>query len=102
MSESLQKIILQWYHTLLYHPGETRIEQNIRQHFTFKGLRPMIKQICGKCKVCQKSNKHTTKYGLLSEKEAQVVPWEIISVDLIGPYTVTGIHVKNLLYGVVP
>ena len=42
-----------------------------------------------------KSKKHTTKYGLLPEKEAEAVLWEILCVDLIGPYTVTGSHGKK-------
>ena len=93
--EILQERIVQWYYTFLCHPGETRTEQTIRQHFTFKGLRPMIKRICGKCNVCQKSKKHTIKYGHLPEKEAEAIPWDVLCVDLIGPYTVSGKNGKK-------
>jgi hypothetical protein len=39
----LQKPVVQWYHTQLCHPGTTRTEETIRQHFTWKGLRPIVK-----------------------------------------------------------
>ena len=87
--EQLQRRVVEWYHTFLCHPGETRTEQTIRQHFTFKGLKPMVHDVCSKCSICQKSKKHTKKYGLLPEKEAEANPWEVLCVDLIGPYTVT-------------
>ena len=90
--EALQERIVQWYHTFLCHPGENRTELSIRQHFTFKGMRPLIKKICSKCSVCQKSKKHTQKYGHLPEKTAETNPWTTLCVDLIGPYTVTGKH----------
>ena len=80
---------MEWYHTFLCHPGETKTEQTIRQHFIFKGIRPLIHDICSKFSVCQKITKHNKKYGLLPEKEAEVNPWEVLCVDLIGPYTVT-------------
>ena len=87
--EQLQRRVVEWYHTFLCHPGETRTEQTIRQHFSFKGLKPMVHDVCSKCSICQKSKKHTKKYGLLPEKEAEANPWEVLCVDLIGPYTVT-------------
>ena len=34
----LQKRIVEWYHNTLLHPGETRTEQTIKQHFCWKNL----------------------------------------------------------------
>ena len=87
--EELQDRIVEWYHTFLCHPGETRTEQTIRQHFTFKGLRTKVKSHCSKCKICQLTKKRNKKYGHLPEKEAEVIPWMILCVDLIGPYKVS-------------
>ena len=50
--QKLQRRIVEWYHTFLCHPGETRTEQTIRQHFTFKGLKPLVKDVCSKCSIC--------------------------------------------------
>ena len=84
----LQKRVVEWYHTFLCHPGETRTEQTIRQHFTFKGMRDLVRNICSKCANCQKSKKHQKKYGHLPAKQAETNPWETLCVDLIGPYSV--------------
>ena len=86
--ESLQKAIVTWYHLQLCHPGETRTEQTIRQHFWFKNLRELVQQVCKKCPTCQKCKISHTKYGLLPEKEAEAEPWERLCVDLIGPYII--------------
>ena len=48
----------------------------------------MVHEVCSKCSICQKSKKHTKKYGHVPEKEAESNPWEVLCVDLIGPYTV--------------
>mgnify|MGYP000620621369 CR=1 FL=1 len=86
--KNLETIVVQWYHNQLCHPGETRTEQTIRQHFTWKGLRESVHQICSKCPTCQKTKLSTKKYGHLPPKEAEVQPWEKLCVDLIGPYTI--------------
>jgi Integrase zinc binding domain len=86
--ESLQKAIVKWYHMQLCHPGETRTERTIRQHFWFKNLRELVHNTCKRCPTCQKCKISHTKYGLLPEKEAESEPWERLCVDLIGPYTV--------------
>ena len=36
---TLQQCCVQWYHLSLCHPGVTRMEQTIRQHFTWKTVR---------------------------------------------------------------
>ena len=48
ISKILQKRVVEWYHTFLCHPGETRTEQTIRQHFTLKGMRDLARNICSK------------------------------------------------------
>ena len=82
----LQKPLVQWYHTQLCHPGETRTELTIRQHFTWDGLTTTVKQICSTCHTCQLAKHKTVKYGKLPEKKAEATPWETLCIDLIGPY----------------
>ena len=38
------------------------------------------------CKTCQKKNKQNLKYGRLTAKGAEDIPWYRLLVDLIGPY----------------
>ena len=68
--------------------GETRTEQSIRQHFTWKGLRKSVHHVCKKCANCQKAKVTNTKYGKLPPKEAEEHPWDTLCVDLIGPYKI--------------
>lgn len=84
----LQKRMVQWYHDTLCHPGMTRTEQTIRQHFWWKTLREDVQQLCSTCDVCQKTKVTHTKYGHLPEKDAECEPWERLCVDMIGPYTI--------------
>ena len=77
-----------WYHQTLCHPGETRTEQTIRQHFYWKGLRKTVQEVCKKCPTCQLTKRKTIKYGHLPEKTAEADPWEVLCVDLIGPYKI--------------
>ena len=41
------------------------------------------------CKNCQRNNKKILKYGHLPAKEAETIPWDILLVDLIGPYKIS-------------
>ena len=41
------------------------------------------------CAVCQCAKRSTKKYGHLPAKSAEVVPWDQLCVDLVGPLTVT-------------
>lgn len=81
----LQSRLVNWYHEMLCHPGETRTEQTIRQHFDWKGLRTTVHTICSKCPTCQKAKVSNQKHGKLPAKQAEVNPWDTLCVDLIGP-----------------
>ena len=84
----IQERTVKWYHQQLCHPGETRTERSIKQHFYWPRMDKMIKDICRKCPTCQKSKTSSTKYGHLPEKKAEANPWEKLCVDLIGPYKI--------------
>ena len=86
--KSLQHRIVDWYHTMLCHPGETRTEESIRQHFTWKGLKTEVQRQCKACHICQVTKKVHKNYGKLPPKEPEVTPWEYLCVDMIGPYKV--------------
>ena len=44
--KKLQKRIMEWYHKVLCHPGETRTELTINQHLTWKGLCKTVHDVC--------------------------------------------------------
>ncbi len=86
--KTLQKKAVQFYHALLMHPGETRTELTIAQHFTWKGMRKTVQSVCKNCSSCQLSKPRLQKLGKLPPKSAEIVPWETVCIDLIGPYTI--------------
>ena len=89
LPRALQKKAVQWYHQYLLHPGETRMELTIGQHYYWKSMRTTIQQVCRDCDTCttiKKSNKQR-KRGLLPPKQAETIPWHTLCIDLIGPYT---------------
>jgi hypothetical protein len=93
---SLQKRMVEWYHDTLCHPGMTRTEQTIRQHFWWKTLREDVQKHCSTCDICQRTKVSHAKYGHLPEKEAECNPWEKLCVDMIGPYTIKRRGKKSL------
>jgi hypothetical protein len=95
--KTLQRRIVTWYHNMLCHSGETRTEQTIRQQFWWSNLRNDVHNICSKCDTCQRAKRTTKKYGHLPAKEAEADPWEVLCVDLVGPYTIKRRGKKNLI-----
>ena len=87
--KDLQKRMVQWYHTTLNHPGETRTELTISQHFYWKNLRKTVHDVCSKCDTCQRLKRTKSSYGKLPPKEAEATPWDTLCVDLIGKYQFT-------------
>ena len=87
--EALKERVLDWYHTMLVHPGVDRMEASIRAVFTWKGLRGDVQKLCKHCHTCQMFKKSgRKKYGLLPAKQAEVVKWQRVNVDLWGPASV--------------
>ena len=87
--KDLQRRTVEWYHHTLCHPGETRTELSIAQHFYWKGLRNTVHDVCSKCDACQFLKRGKKKYGKLPPKQAETQPWETLCVDLIGEYKFT-------------
>jgi hypothetical protein len=55
---------------------------------TWPGFTRNIQSYCTTCKLCQLNKKSRKQYGKLSIKEAETKPWEIVQVDLVGPWKV--------------
>jgi transposase InsO family protein len=91
---SMQKKAVDWYHEILCHPGETRTELTMGQHFCWKGMRTTVVDVCKRCPTCQRNKLSWKKYGELPAKEAEVTPWKTLHIDTIGEYLID-VTVKN-------
>ncbi len=78
--------IIKWYHIMLSHVGMTRLHSTISTHFYHLRLQLQIAAIVGKCDTCQRAKLPGSGYGEPPTKEALVVPWYELAVDLIGPW----------------
>jgi len=85
---ALQSKAVHWYHDTLLHPGETRMELTMGQHYTWEGMRKTIQRVCKRCVYCPFNKPKLKKMGHLPEKKAEEIPWERVCLDLIWPYTV--------------
>ena len=88
LPKALQKRATEWYHAVLMHPGETRTELTMGQHFTWKKMRSTVQHVCQHCKACQLNKPKLRKLGHLPPKIPEEIPWERLCIDLVGPYTV--------------
>jgi hypothetical protein len=93
---SSQQKTMDWHHEMLCHPGTTRTEATIRQHFDWKGLRTMVIATCKKCQLCQKAKLTNQTHGKLPAKLAEENPWDTLCVDLIGPCKIERKGTKDL------
>ena len=73
------------------------MEMTISQHLTWKGLRRSVHDICKKCHTCQIAKTTKRKYGHIPEKSPEVKPWDVLCVDMIGPYTIPCKKGKDLI-----
>lgn len=83
---TLLESTVKWYHLILGHCGATRLYDTIRSRF----YAPKLKRICDdyKCDDCQRFKQLGPGYGHLPARIAPLLPWNEVSVDMIGPWTV--------------
>jgi transposase InsO family protein len=84
----LQKHVIDWYHTVLCHPGINRTEETISQHLWWSKMRDQITSYVQSCPSCQRNKRKQKKYGHLPPKEAEATIWDKMCIDLIGPYKI--------------
>jgi hypothetical protein len=73
---------VKWFHQVMGHPGEKRLQDTLNQHYHDPKLGYHIDKL--KCKDCQKYKLASRGYGLLPNQELRVAPWEEVAINLIG------------------
>ena len=73
-----------WYHLVLGHCGGTSLYNTISRTFYLKGLQQKAKSL--NCAVYQLNRPTDIQYGHLPERQADLVLWFSVAVDLIGPW----------------
>ena len=87
LPDGLVESTLRWYHLLLGHCGSTRLYETISARF----YAPRLSQRCKQYQCpddCHRFKQLGQGYGLLPACEAQLIPWNEVCVDLIGPWKI--------------
>ena len=82
----LKDLILQEAHDTPYsiHPGGTKMCQDLRERFSWHGMKREIAFYVAKCDVCQRGKaEHQRPTGLLQPLEAPEWKWDKVGMDFI-------------------
>ena len=89
--------LMDWYHEALLHPRQARMIDTVLRQFTWLGCTANIAcftQTCRVCQTCKSTNKG--KYSKIPQRDnLRLKPWEVFSVDLVGPWKVAVKHLDT-------
>jgi transposase InsO family protein len=86
--DALLDTIIRFYHLVLNHIGMTRLRDTIAQHFYHTHLQSHVENIVRPCDACQRYKLPGRGHGHLPARNALILPWQEVAVDLIGPWTI--------------
>jgi hypothetical protein len=86
LPESMVDDTIKWFHQVMGHPGEKRLQETFNQRNYHPRLHYHIDKL--KCKDCQKHKLEGRGYGLPPEQEVWIAPWEEVATNLIGPWSI--------------
>ena len=87
--------VLDWYHFYLNHSCGSRIAKTIQEVCYWKYFVTQAELFAKTCKICKQLKKRKTLYGHLPPKNiAELKPWDLVHIELIGPYSKSIRHQK--------
>ena len=86
LPDELLEAAIRWYHLALGHVGSNRLHATMAAQFYHRNLRNRCEDVVQKCKTCQTEKQLGRGYGQMAPREAPLVPWREVAVDLIGPW----------------
>jgi transposase InsO family protein len=87
LPSSLLRNVVRWYHFALGHCGTSRLADTLRMHFHNPQLQLRCEEEVQKCDPCQRHKNVGRGHGETASREAPLLPWQDVAVDLIGPWT---------------
>ncbi|KAG7346017.1 reverse transcriptase RNA-dependent DNA polymerase [Nitzschia inconspicua] len=86
---SLLRDTVRWYHLALGHCGISRLADTLRMHFHHPRLQQTCENEVSTCDPCQRLKNVGRGHGETASREASLLPWQDVAVDLIGPWTIS-------------
>jgi hypothetical protein len=59
--------------------------------FFTNNMEAQVREYVNNCQICKKSKISAKKYGTIPEPDTHYDPWEVIQIDLFGPWSFTEI-----------
>eukprot|EP00957_Ditylum_brightwellii_P209044 15360000-Ditylum_brightwellii.AAC.1 len=84
LPSALIRPVVEWYHRVLGHCRANKMYDSICTHFHAPKLHQVCKDL--KCATCQCNTQLGPGYGELPPRQASLLPWTEVAVDLIGPW----------------
>ena len=84
--EELRREILEEAHCATYamHPGSTKMYQDLKDHYWWKGMKKDVAEYVSKCLTCQQVKaEHRHPAGLLQSLPTPEWKWEHIIMDFV-------------------
>jgi hypothetical protein len=78
---------IRWYHHALSHIGTRRLTDTMSMMYYNPKLKATIEAVVAPCAICQQYKNIPRGHGETAPREAALLPWSEIAVDLIGPWT---------------
>ena len=85
----LRKYTVNLYKTYIIYQWMDLNKTTFIQHYWWPNLRDNIRTHVKVCKTCHKNKKQNLKYGKLTAKKEEYIPWDTLLVNLICPYEST-------------
>ena len=83
---SFRRKVMEIAHDKMQHMGARRVTKLIKLRFTWPGVGRDIAEFCKACPVCQKCEKRKSKKAVMVERPVMSEPFEVIAIDLVGPF----------------
>ena len=84
--ETLRRRLVDWYHSILVHPGADQLYATLKKHFVWPKMREDIVKWTRPCDSCQRGKRGGKGYGKVPKKDVERGPWRDVCVDLAGPW----------------
>ena len=91
----MRQAVIDFYHQMLRHPGMTRTYMTMRPHLSWPKMKEDIERAVAECAICKEWKRGDKSYGKIPVKTPDTKPWEVVCVDLIGPYPIKGNDHEN-------
>lgn len=86
--DSKVEAIIEWYHAMTSHGGQTRVRATIEAFFYYPNLRDKIQEHISTCDACQRFKEPGRIAGEAPPRNETAIPWSDVAVDLIGPWRI--------------